>query len=353
MRVARVRRRASATGTPRCRGSSRAWLKPRARRRPTVQGHRHRRRRRRRGPRRARRAGSAPGPRDSDRQPPYLNAWRMARSVPSYGPIARLVVTGEGRRRQRRQRPARRALTCATRAADRRSWPQSGGVKREMRVQQCWQTGPRVGCVERIRARRARRRQHDRRRRRRASARIRHPRWRRAAQALRPVRSRRTRRYLDALGVAPETLERVEIARLRREHVHDEREEIHEDPLRAIVALDVRRTHLGGAQRFFDAVGDRLHLPAVLAGAQHEEVGERGRVTQVEHDDVRCLLVERRATALRDFAGSLFRPPAAVVVVARFLVMQVICRSRAPALRGAVKPMLLGCGFRPLRVRGR
>ena len=129
---------------------------------------------------------------------------------------------------------------------------------------------------------------------------------------------------LDPLGIAPQPLERVELARLRREDVDDEVEVVHQDPLGAVVALDVRRPHLRGAQRLLDGVGDRLHLPRVLSGAQHEEVGERRRVAQVEHDDVERLLVERRADRLRDLAGQSFlaRADARRSVFA----MQVICR---------------------------
>ena len=58
----------------------------------------------------------------------------------------------------------------------------------------------------------------------------------------------------------------------------DEREEVHQDPLGPVVALDMRRPDLRGAQRLLDRVRDRLHLPHVLAGADQEEVGEGGRV---------------------------------------------------------------------------
>jgi hypothetical protein len=40
------------------------------------------------------------------------------------------------------------------------------------------------------------------------------------------------------------------------------------------------------------AVGDRLHLPRVLPGAEQEEIGERVGVPEVEHHDVERLLVE-------------------------------------------------------------
>ena len=67
--------------------------------------------------------------------------------------------------------------------------------------------------------------------------------------------------HFDPLGVAPEPLERIERARLRREDMDDEGEEVHQDPIGAVVAFDVGGPDLGGAQRLFDRVGDRLDLP--------------------------------------------------------------------------------------------
>ena len=95
----------------------------------------------------------------------------------------------------------------------------------------------------------------------------------------------------------------------------DEREEVHQNPLRPVVAFDVRRAHVRALQRLLDRIRDRLHLPRVLAGADQKEVGECRRVAQVEHDDVLGLLVERRldrrrksrrSTRLSAGAASLF-----------------------------------------------
>jgi hypothetical protein len=44
---------------------------------------------------------------------------------------------------------------------------------------------------------------------------------------------------VDALGIAPQTFQRVELAGLRDEYVDDEVEEIHQHPLGTIVSLDV------------------------------------------------------------------------------------------------------------------
>ncbi len=45
--------------------------------------------------------------------------------------------------------------------------------------------------------------------------------------------------YLNPLGIAPQTLERIKRPRLRREDVDDEREVVHQDPLGAVVPFDV------------------------------------------------------------------------------------------------------------------
>src|SRR5690606_3362622 len=91
--------------------------------------------------------------------------------------------------------------------------------------------------------------------------------------------------------LAPQPLERVELARLRREDVDDEVEEVEEDPLRAVVALDVRHATIERAQALLDGVGDRLRLPDVGCRADDEHVGERLRPTQVEEGDTQRFLV--------------------------------------------------------------
>ena len=51
-----------------------------------------------------------------------------------------------------------------------------------------------------------------------------------------------------------------------------------------------------------DGVDNRLDLPRARARAQDEKIGERRRVAQIEHDDVRGLLVERGPHRRVDFA---------------------------------------------------
>ncbi len=85
-----------------------------------------------------------PSGRASERQPEYFIACRIARSDPSYGPIARLRVIADGRRRQRAHCPDARLRTLH----DGRGSPhdaQTGGTNAGTASQQEQQTGPRVG----------------------------------------------------------------------------------------------------------------------------------------------------------------------------------------------------------------
>ena len=102
---------------------------------------------------------------------------------------------------------------------------QTGGVIVRTLAQHVTQTGPRVGSASSSpqAAQRAARRID-----RRASV-------SRGRTALVFVRD------LDPFGTTPEALERIEDAGLRSEHVHDEVEEIHQDPLGSLRAFDVRR----------------------------------------------------------------------------------------------------------------
>ncbi|MEO8077228.1 MAG: hypothetical protein ABI818_12935 [Acidobacteriota bacterium] len=68
----------------------------------------------------------------------------MARSEPSYGPIARPRATRVGWRRQRAQRPQAMLVTRHVGSGS-PQLSQTGGVIGTIRVQQAWQTGPRVG----------------------------------------------------------------------------------------------------------------------------------------------------------------------------------------------------------------
>src|SRR3954468_5053487 len=95
-------------------------------------------------------------------------------------------------------------------------------------------------------------------------------------------------------GLAPELLEPVEVARLRREDVDDDVEVVHEDPARLADALDAARQQaLVLLEAQVDAVVDGLRLTVGRAGDDDEEVGVARHLAQVEHDDVGSLLVRR------------------------------------------------------------
>lgn len=94
--------------------------------------------------------------------------------------------------------------------------------------------------------------------------------------------------------VAPESLEAVELARPRGEDVHDDVEEVDEDPLGLALALDARRTPRR-AEPLADAVGDRLGLTGGGAGDEDEEVGVGDRLADGKDGDVAALLARRQA----------------------------------------------------------
>jgi hypothetical protein len=73
--------------------------------------------------------------------------------------------------------------------------------------------------------------------------------------------------------------------------VDDHVRQVEQDPLAAIVALDVVRLLAGSVQALDDRVGDGLGLAALGAGADDEAVGEGGDFPQVEGDGVLRLLV--------------------------------------------------------------
>ena len=64
--------------------------------------------------------------------------------------------------------------------------------------------------------------------------------------------------------------------------MHDEIEVIEQHPLGPVVALDVGRLDAVLGQRIDDAVRDGANLTRVGAGANQKEVGEPGRLPQIE-----------------------------------------------------------------------
>ena len=117
----------------------------------------------------------------------------------------------------------------------------------------------------------------------------------------------------DADGAAPQPIEAVEVARVLREDVDHEVEVVEQHPLGARVAFDERRPLLLRLERLFHRIGNGLHLPRIGARADHEEVRERARLAQVEHDHVGGLLVARRLNHGLDGLGQARRRPPSTV----------------------------------------
>ena len=101
----------------------------------------------------------------------------------------------------------------------------------------------------------------------------------------RPGSSRRR----EGLGrhLAPQLLERVEVARLGREDVDDHVEVVHEDPLRLLRALHpARQEAVVLLHALVDAVVDRLGLAIGVAAGHEEEVGVVEHAAHIQRDDV-------------------------------------------------------------------
>src|SRR5665648_868837 len=115
-----------------------------------------------------------------------------------------------------------------------------------------------------------------------------------AAQGRLHVQRRQTASALhgkvEPWDVAPQRLEAIEVARRRREDVHDHIDEVEQDPLGFALALNARRTP-SRAELALDLLGDGFGLAGVGAGGDHEEIGPADGVAHREDDDVLGLLV--------------------------------------------------------------
>ena len=98
------------------------------------------------------------------------------------------------------------------------------------------------------------------------------------------------------LGVAPETLERVEAPRLLLEDVEDDVAVVHQDPARRLEPLDGERR----AELLGDRVGDGAGLAVGAGRREHEVVRHRRQLGQVEDEDGGGLAVERGGQTLAD-----------------------------------------------------
>src|SRR5450759_982419 len=96
-----------------------------------------------------------------------------------------------------------------------------------------------------------------------------------AAQGRLHVQRRQTASALhgkvEPWDVAPQRLEAIEVARRRREDVHDHIDEVEQDPLGFALALNARRTP-SRAELALDLLGDGFGLAGVGAGGDHEEI---------------------------------------------------------------------------------
>ena len=234
---------------------------------------------RRAGPRRGARI-RAPSGRASERRPSYFSAWTMARSAPSYAPIARARSTRRGARRQRGHR-ASGTLIARQVGSGSPQRSHSGGVSGRIDCQHRSHTGPCVGCsssssqaaqagasttltggqsarmaVQMRHVGRSRQCRVDRRSNHSAGF------WQ-FADVCDLASHTTSRGDLDPLRVAPQPLEAVEQPRLGREDVHDEVEVVEQDPFGPVVAFDVRRLDALVRERLDHAVGNRANLPRV------------------------------------------------------------------------------------------
>ena len=127
---------------------------------------------------------------------------------------------------------------------------------------------------------------------------------RRASAAFRRLSRRRGLvADVDPLSIAPQPLERVELARLRREDVDDEGEEVHQDPLGAVVALDVRRADLRGRSASSTASAIACTWRVFCPEQSRKKSVNAGVCRRSSTTTSDGLLVERGAHRLRDLAG--------------------------------------------------
>src|SRR3954453_6484495 len=89
----------------------------------------------------------------------------------------------------------------------------------------------------------------------------------------------------------PVLFEAVVLALRRREDVDDDRPEVDQDPVRRRGPLSADRLRALVPQAADDATRDRLELPFGSTRADHEVVGHRRQLTEIEQDDVGGLLV--------------------------------------------------------------
>src|SRR3954452_15225803 len=98
----------------------------------------------------------------------------------------------------------------------------------------------------------------------------------------------------DRLRLRPVLLETVVLALRRREDVYDDDPEVKQDPVRGRRPFLADRLGPLVAEPADDPVRDGRQLALRATRADHEVVGHRRETTQVQQDDVGCLLVLRQ-----------------------------------------------------------
>src|SRR5271155_2915433 len=91
--------------------------------------------------------------------------------------------------------------------------------------------------------------------------------------------------------LSPQLLQPIELARLRREDVHDDVQIVHQDPARLARSLNAAgQQFVLALQPLEDAVVNRLRLTAGVARTDQEEVRVAEHTPQVELHHIHCLL---------------------------------------------------------------
>jgi hypothetical protein len=94
----------------------------------------------------------------------------------------------------------------------------------------------------------------------------------------------------DHRGVPPQPLQVVVGPLLLEEHVHDEVDEVEQDPARLVLPLAAQRAGPLLTAGALDLLGDGADLAVAVAGADDEVVGDDERLGDVEDEDVAGLL---------------------------------------------------------------
>lgn len=99
---------------------------------------------------------------------------------------------------------------------------------------------------------------------------------------------------LGGRGVAPEFFELIEIPDFGAEKVHQDVAGIDQDPVAMLLSFDRDAFHTGFLEPRDEVLSHRADMPTGAAGCDDHPVGDSGLATQVNGDDVDCLIVVER-----------------------------------------------------------